>query len=238
MEKYITMPTSDWFEIRWILNSKEKSDKLIIFVHGLTWYSHEAHYVCGKDYFIDEWYDVLRFNLYHWWEKNRKLRSCSIDDHARDIESVLEYISTDYKEINLIWHSLWGPSIVRMNYNINLINNIVFWDPAFDSREYWVGFDTVWDMFLFDWRDGRNIQVSPQIVQQRSEDHMTMLEKFPKNKAQISIIFAGKNNKIEFKSKTDAMWVQSCIIEWANHGFTQEWKFKELFKKTLEYLEK
>gem|GEM_PF-4912576 len=36
MEKHLNIPTSDGFEIQGILNWKKKSQKLLIFIHGLS----------------------------------------------------------------------------------------------------------------------------------------------------------------------------------------------------------
>lgn len=77
-----------------------------------------------------------------------------------------------------------------MNTNIDMVSSIVFWDPAFDAREYGLGFEKEGDIFLFDGKDGRNIQVSQEIVQQRSEDHIAMLQSFPIDVSQMSVIFA------------------------------------------------
>lgn len=236
MEQYFILSAPDGFEINGVLNWKEKSDKLVIFCHGLTWYGAEAHYVYGKDFFVNKWYEVVRFDYYNGGEKNRKLKSCSIDDHAKDTETVIEHFKNDYKEIYLVWHSLAWPSIVRMNKNVENISRIVFWDPAFDSREYMQGFEKIEDIFIFDGHDGRHIQVSEEIVTQRCEDHLEMLENMNFSSNNMSIIYAGANTKVKFQSQTDALWIESSVIEWADHGFTQEGKYEELFEKTLEFI--
>jgi len=51
MEKYIKISTTDDMMIPGILNSKQSSSKLVIFVHGLTGSSTEAHYYAGYKYF-------------------------------------------------------------------------------------------------------------------------------------------------------------------------------------------
>jgi len=97
MEKYLKIPTSDWFEINWVLNWKEESEKLIIFVHGLTWYGWEAHYVCWKDYFTEKWFDVLRFDFYGGWEKNRTLQESTMEDIRK------------FEKNNFLGSSFWLP---------------------------------------------------------------------------------------------------------------------------------
>jgi hypothetical protein len=51
-------------------------------------------------------------------------------------------------------------------------------------------------------------------------------------------IYADKGGHLTHKKDTDTLWIESHVIHWANHGFTQEWKYKELFEKTLEYIQK
>lgn len=238
MEKYIKIPTQDWFEIDWVLNWKEKNDKLIIFVHGLTWYGWEAHYVCGKDYFIEKWFDILRFNFYGWWKKNRTLQESSITSHALDLEDILEYFEQDYQEINFISHSLWCPSIIRMNRLSSVLKKIIFWDPAFDNQWIEKRFSQEGDKVIFTSWDGRFMEVSSQMYEERKQNHFEYLKSFIFSTSDIAIIFAGWNTKTVFKPQTDTMWIESYVIEWANHWFTQEWKYRELFDKTLEFIEK
>jgi len=102
MEKYHTLPTPDGFEIKGILNSKEKSEKLIIFVHGLTGSMNEAHYYAAKEYFTQRGYDVFRFNLYTDGEKTRKLKNTTIANHGEDITTVLKFFENNYTEIYLV----------------------------------------------------------------------------------------------------------------------------------------
>ncbi len=239
METYIKIPTTDWLEIKWVLNSKEKSDKLIIFVHGLTGSMTEAHYYAAKEFFISKWYDVYRFNLYAGWETTRDLHTCSIKDHSIDIKQVMNYFESSYKSIDLVWHSLAGPSIVGINNFIKNINKIVYWDPAFDTS--WTILRCIeknWTWF-FDPRNWKNIAISHDMyIELKDNIHLHALQDMKFKKENMYIIFAGECDKINFKNQTDDMWIESCIIEWANHWFTQEWKYEELFEKTLEYIKK
>lgn len=237
MEKYFTIPTPDGFEINGVLNCKEKSERLIIFCHGLTGYIDEAHYVCGKNFFIEYWYEVLRFNFYDDGEKNRKLASCSLENHASDIETILKSFSDNYSEVILIGHSLWAPSIIRVENYLGRVSKIIFWDPAFDYLHMDRKFLDIWGIKLFRWI-GRYIQVSEKMISGRKENHLSLLETFSFPKKDIKIIFAGGNNKTEFKAQTDVVWIESHNILWANHNFDEEWKEEELFEKTLEFIEK
>ena len=106
MEKYIQIPTADDFVISGVLNSKGQTDKLIIFVHGLTGSSSEAHYFCGQKYFTEIGYDVFRFRFYHTYENTRNLHETSIQEHGQDIQTIINHFEDEYKEIILVTHSL------------------------------------------------------------------------------------------------------------------------------------
>ncbi len=235
MEKYIQIPTTDSFVISGILNSHKKTDKLIIFIHGLTGDSSEAHYYLGQKYFTERWYDVFRFRFYHKYKNTRNLHETSIQEHGVDVEAVINNFEGEYSEIILITHSLWGPSVLRANNIPNQVKMIIHWDPAFDtSTALSKCFQKQSDIFYMN--SGKNIQISHKIYDELIENPwMKLLKESDKNHY---IIFAGKNNKIDFKSQIDALSIESCIIEWANHWFTQEWKYEELFEKTLEYINK
>ena len=237
MEKFMKIPTSDWFEISGILNWQESSDKLIIFVHGFTWNMWEAHYYCAKEYFTEKWYDVFRFNLYTDGDKTRKLNTCTVKTHSEDIKTACVYF-TDYKEIFLIGHSLAWPCLWWVDkYPMN-VERVVFWDPAFDMKITWNKCyeDQEHLMYESSWK---HIEISREMQREFLEDNfLDILENQDFSKDKVFGIYADWDRHVQNKPATDAMWIESCIIEWVNHWFTQEWKYKELFDKTLEYIEK
>ena len=238
MEKYFTLPTPDWYEINWVLNWKGTSDKLIIFVHWLTGSMNEAHYYCAKNYFTERWYEVVRFNLYTDWEKTRKLKNTTIKHHSQDIETVLLYFETDYTHIFLVWHSLAWPSIVWMNKFSNSLKKIVFWDPAFDTSISALKCREEWGKLIRSW-SGKDVEIFQEMYEEFTENkHLENLRNISFSKNNLSIIYAEKDIHKNTKPMTDEMWIDSVIIDWANHGFTQEWKFEELFEKTLEFINK
>jgi esterase/lipase len=237
MEKYYTIPTSDGAEIRWILNSKEKLDKLIIFVHGFTGSMWEAHYYSGKWYFTERGYDVFRFNLYTDGDTTRKLRDCSVKTHSEDIKTVNEYFS-EYREIYLVGHSLAGPCFSWVDEYPENINKIIFWDPAFEVKTTGLKFyEESWKIYYQ--ASGKHLEIWKEMYEEFLEDNfLEQLEKQNFSKSNMFAIYADGDRHVGNKTKTDEIWIESHIIQGANHGFTQEWKFDELFDKTLEYIEK
>jgi hypothetical protein len=237
METYIKIPTSDWFEINWILNSKKESSTLLVFVHGFTGNMWEAHFYCAKEYFTKKWYDVYRFNLYTSWGKTRKLKDCSVRDHSLDIWIVADYFS-QYKEIIFIGHSLAWPCLSGVTGFVSNVKKIILWDPAYDMKITEESFYNEWKKVKYS-ASGKHIEISHEMRREFLEDNfLEQLQRhsFPKN--DIYAIYADGARHINYKAATDKMWVESYVIHWANHGFTQEWKYKELFEKTLEYIQK
>lgn len=238
MEKNLVIPTADNHNIYGVLNWKESSWKLVIFVHGFTGNSREAHYYNGKEFFVEKGYEVCRFDLYSGWEKARKLHETSVSEHALDISKVLEYFSW-YEDIFLVWHSLGWPSIVWMKDFPKNLKKIVFWDPAFDTSTTLLKCFEQDGKYFYDPKNGRITCISQQMYQELKENPwMEYLKNIDFEKENISIIYAWAHWKIQSKPQTDNLWISSWVIEWANHGFSQEGKYEELFGKTLEFIEK
>ncbi len=232
MEKYIKISTTDDMVIPWILNSKSSSSKLIIFVHWFTGSMNEAHYYSAKEYFLEKGYDVFRFNLYTSGEDTRKLRDCSVKIHAQDIQLVSEYFP-QYDEIYFVGHSLAWPCLAWVEAFPQNIKKIILWDPAFEMKTTGKKFYQEWGQIRYQ-SSGKHLEISPQMRNEFLED--TFLEilsqqNFSKNK--IFSIFADGDRHVNLKPDLENLWIESCIIEWANHGFTQEWKYEELFEKNF-----
>jgi len=236
MEKYIKISTEDWFEIKGILNLKEKSDILIIFVHGFTGSMWEAHYYSGKEYFTQKWYDVFRFNFYSGTDRSRKMRDCSVGIHSQDIHEVAEYFS-EYKKIIFVWHSLAWPCLAGVSSYPDNVYKLILWDPAYSmkitAQKCYTENEKIY--IQASWK---HLEVSKVMYREFEIDNFLQVlenQNFPKNR--VYAIYADGDRHIDDKPKSDAMWIKSYVIEWANHWFTQEWKFEELFNKTLEFIE-
>lgn len=235
MEQFITIPTSNKFEIQGILNWDKKSSKLIIFCHGLTWSTKEAHYYAAKNYFVEKWYNVFRFYFYTSGEKTRNLWETTIVDHGHDIDSVLDFFQNTYDEIYIITHSLWWPSFLLSKKRPKNLIKVVHWDPAFDTVSTAKKVNQVGDIYFYGWiHGGKNSRISQKMYKELLEN--PWLQKIKNNPENQYIIFAWECNKIDFKPQTDALGIPSAIIAWADHGFTQEGKYEELFETTLKFI--
>jgi len=233
MEKYINIPTSDWFEIKWILNWKEKSDRLIIFCHGFQGKLNRHLFHNWAWYFTDKWFHTFRFNFYDSWEKNRKLHQCDFDIHGKDIDTVVEYFQDEYQEIILVWHSFGWLSILYSSQNVS---QNVLWDSSLSLQ--WEDFETlrnIWKYFI-DMSTFYTLVNKKMFKQYKSESR-----KKTKNFLVPTSLICAENSSLPSKWKTLKSELKNLknfdIIGWANHSFDEEWKDTELFDKTLEFIE-
>lgn len=238
MEQYYTIPTSSGFEINGILNWKEDTDKLIVFIHGFTGSTNEAHYVAARDYFTQRGYAVFRFSLYHGKESCRKLHTSTVADHSYDTQQIIDFFSTQYNTITLVWHSLWGPTIIGVS-DFSAIDKIVLWDPALDMKSS-AAKSFVKNDILFSWGgSGKNIEVWREMLEEFSNiDYFSKLKNLEYSRSDIVAIYASEDRHVNFQEKVDALWIKTHIIEWADHCFTREWDLGLLYKHTLEFIEK
>lgn len=237
MEQAISIATSDTLEIKGILNSMQQTNKLVVFVHGFTGNLSEAHFYCAKEYFTKKWYDVFRCNLYTNGDDTRKLKDCSVKIHSYDIQKVCEYFS-QYDEVCLVWHSLAWPCLWWVEAYPENVKKIIFWDPAFEMRTTGERCFEQWGLVKIV-ASGKHVEVSREMLEEFLEDDFLQVlqrQAFPKEN--MYTIFADGDRHVKNKPELEALKIECHVIEWSNHGFTQEWKYEELFEKTLEYIEK
>jgi len=238
MEKHITIPTSDWFEISGVLNCREKSDKLIIFVHGFTGNLNEAHYVCARDFFLSRGYATFRFNLYSAGRNHRKLHTTTVEDHSFDTQKVIDYFHNIYTDISLVGHSLGWPTIIWVP-NLSQIHKIILWDPALEMRTNAKKIFSEDGKYFIPSGSGKNIEVWKEMLDEfENIDYFTKLQSLEFLKEDIWIIYASEDRHVVFQPELDKLWIKNYTIQWADHCFTREWNFQELFEETLEYIEK
>ncbi|MDA9129105.1 alpha/beta hydrolase [Candidatus Gracilibacteria bacterium] len=233
MEKYITLPTPDGFEINGVLNWKEKSEKLIIFVHGGQCDLGTHILYNGTKYFTKKGYATFRFNLYDYGDRNRKLHECDFTNHADDIDSVVDFFENEYSEIILIGHSFGGLAIL---YSSQVVSQSVLWDCSVhvegaqmrrleDIGEYYLDKGTSW------------CYVNKNLFKQYLEESR---EKITQMKIPTSVICAGDSTLPErwdlFRDNIPNL-KNYFVVDGANHFFDEEGKEEELFEKTLEFIE-
>ena len=234
MQKYIKIPTSDWFEINGVLNWKEKSDRLIIFCHGFQCDMNKHIFYNWAQFFTEKWFHTFRFNFYGPWSKNRRLHDCDFIIHGQDIDTVVEYLKKDYEEVVLVWHSFWGLSIL---YSSQKAGQNILWDSSLNTTGHDLrDLEDIGSYYLD--KGVYNAFVSKKMFDQYRDESKQKIHEF---KVPTSVILAWESPLPKSWSECKD-WLLNLknykIIAGANHCFDQEWKAGELFEKTLEFINK
>ena len=132
MEEELKIPTNDGHLIWGTLNyCDKKSDRLIIFVHGLSDNQHHRIIFNASKFFKTRGFHTFRFSLYSENNNARILEECSIGTFVEDINSVIDYFKDDYKELYIVCHSL---GFVVLDCDLSAIKSIALWDPSLSLK--------------------------------------------------------------------------------------------------------
>lgn len=152
MEKEISIKTPDKKLIYGTLGkSKNKSDTLVIFVHGFTGHQNEHIFFNGSRFLAGKGCDTFRFNLYSWQKDARHFKDVKISLHGKDITTVVKYFRKKYKKIFLIGHSYGGASLLFAE--TELVDGLVFWDASYIDSRYAhedLGYDKKTGKYIYD----------------------------------------------------------------------------------------
>jgi esterase/lipase len=130
MEKELEIKTEDGFSVFGNLSfAQEKSDKLIVFVHGFTGHKDEHIFFNGAKFFNENGFDAFRFDLYSDKVGARRFFDTKISQHGQDINSVIDFFKDKYKSIYIAGHSFGGTSLLFMDQDN--INALIFWDASY-----------------------------------------------------------------------------------------------------------
>ena len=239
MEKNILVNTDDNHLIYGTLNSKKKSKKLIIFVHGLLGNRNEHIFYNGAKFFSKNSFDTFRFDLYNGRKKGRKLKECTLAVHAKDTNTIVNYFRKTYDKIFLVGHSYGGLTVMKSN--LSSVSGIILWDAASTTNTEWASameYIENLDAYLLSW--GIDYIIGKHILDE-SKKLPHPKELMNRIKIPIKIICAQnstllKDGKIYYKyAKKPKEFV---IIKNARHNFNEEGSEELLFKETLNFMKK
>ncbi len=209
---------------------------VVIFVHGLTGHMDEHPFYNGARYFHEYNISSLRFNLYDWQKDARKLTDCTLKTHASDLNAVIDHLKQQGAKILFaVGHSYGGPTILLAEQA--KLRAVVLWDPSygdiFDNAEY------IKELNAYRIRWGTDILIGADMYEERKQlgwDNLTINLETP-----LKIISAGKGELL----KGSKIYIEKAkgptahtIIKNAGHNFNEEGTAEELFKETLEWLQK
>jgi pimeloyl-ACP methyl ester carboxylesterase len=236
-ESFLSLETIDDHLIYGVLNQVKPSNRLIIFVHGLTGEKENHLYYNGARFFPKNGYHTYRFDLFSNEANGRKLVDCSLTTFSNDLDKVLDYFSNLYQEIHVVGHSIGG--CVAMNAKQSLISSFILWDPGLSNDSKDLGpfvFDDLTKLYI------ANLKIryflSPQLIDERAQQGASVVKDL---RRPIKLIFAGNTNiKDSWRDNTSLIKTRHEVltIEGAGHGFNEFGKNDELFNETLNWLQK
>ena len=189
----------------------------------------------GARYFQEHGITSFRFNLYGEEKDARNLTDCTLQTHAHDLNIIINYLQTQKaNKLFAIGHSYGGPTILLANHQ--KLDAVIFWDASYNYRldEAENIPETTWR--YLDWG------VWPLIGDDMYKEAQTFDQKklFKNFSTPIKVITAGKSYYEERKNNYSLANEPKDyhIIEGAGHTFTEEGKAEELYKESLEWLNK
>lgn len=237
MENPFQLTTTDGHTLYGKINSQSPSDKVIVFVHGLTGNLNEHHYFNAAPFFTKAGFDTCRFNFYDYSVDARTLTECFISQHSMDLSLVLDHIQKSYKTIYLVGHSLAGPVILGTEHSC--VDRVVLWDPTSGlSQERKSEFRYLKELDAYLNRGRLDILMGKQMIEEweQCSDLEAELQKIQKP---THFIFAGKHHNAEkwipVMEKNPGSYSYETIVG-ATHGFAEEGLEEDLFTKTLNFI--
>ncbi len=209
--------------VHWKLNSKQKSEKLIIFVHWLWWNINEHIFFNWYKFFNDKWFDTFRIDLY----REINLTNNTIANQIKDLELTINYFKDKYDEIYLIWHSLWWPIILLSD--LSHIKKIVLRDPCLNTKmslkdelkysDHYIYVSWWMDIIIWD---------------QMEQEILSIWDLNERLNNKVKLIYASNKKLFAELSKMD---IEYDFVKDSDHPFRNEWNLEELFEKTFNYLQ-
>jgi len=206
-------------------------------VHGITGHRNEHFFYNGARHFSESGFDTYRFDLYSWEDKGRKLKDCSLKTHASDVDAVVDNFKDEYSQIFLVGQSLGGPAILWSSQNG--VRSIVLWDPSYKLAEGFLSsvvLNKELNLYVTDF--GADYLLSVEMVEDIKRLDERLLREFKKP---TKIICAGDGILYkDWEKDLDKIDVEHemVTIGGAGHCFDEEGVENELFKETLEWLDK
>ena len=237
MEKEMKIKTPDNHIIYGTLNSLKDTEKLIIFVHGLTGDQYEHQFYNAAKFFPDKGYDTFRFDLYTCLDKARSLTDSTIKQHSEDLNCVVSHFKSKYDMVFLVGHSLGGPTILYSD--LKPVHSITLWEPSLDLD------DSIEGYYKFDKRINRyilNFGVESLISKEMVAEWKYLDGRLVKKIIKPTKIICGSKSPLKDSWKTVLSKIKTeyefTVIKKAGHCFSEEGTEEKLFEETLSWFEK
>lgn len=108
---------------------------LVVFVHGLTGHKNEHHFFNGARFFERRGWPTFRFDLYGDEKYSRHLQNCTLETHAKDLDTVIDYFKNKgVKKIFVAGHSYGGLTILMSKER--KYNAVALWDASYNPFRF------------------------------------------------------------------------------------------------------
>lgn len=129
---FIDLPGSGGLKIKGILRGSF-DQPLAVIIHGRPGSGNELLQYLGARYLYELGFASLRLSMYDFSVNTRNLVDCTLDTHAQDFSTVIDYVhSRGTKQVFGIGHSYGGATILKSDAELD---GAVLWDPTHFS--YW-----------------------------------------------------------------------------------------------------
>jgi dienelactone hydrolase len=136
------------------VKSGDKNKPAVIMAHGYSGHSYEYPFknfakVTEKDFC------TYRINFYDGQEGGRRAIDCTLQTHADDLTTVIEWIKLNHNKIFTIGHSFGGPSVMLANHKD--IKAASLWDPSYNIAQSYIDFASSYEkhqnFYVLTWGD-------------------------------------------------------------------------------------
>ena len=219
--------------------AKKKSNKLIIFVHGMTSSSYEPKYYNAVRFFREHGFNSFIFEQYPGGKKGaRRFIDTTTSIHAKDLEAVLQHFKKKYKKLYLVTHSWGGPVALVADHSI--VVALVLWDPSvnytFKEGKYFF-YDNRTNMYFSDW-GVQHLIGKAWIEEARALPDPEELGARLTKPTKIISAKVGNGHKSKRIFKNAKVQTAYYYLPKASHNFPEWGAQEELFKETLDWLKK
>lgn len=220
--------------------SENPIGSLVIFAHGLTGNPFEHLHMVARSEMLDHGYDVCQFWFYGFEPDARKLHECTLDIHAKDLQSVISHFKQDYENIFVAGHSYGGLTTLICN-SPDLVA-VSLWDPSFkpDRSQGLLAEIPEFDGYLYDGHyygliGKEMVREAQQISTQRWEE---IAQAF-KTPCQLVLADPGKTfirNDLKDHLTMDLLKIET--IQGADHCFLENSTAPVLARQTREWFDR
>lgn len=248
MEKEIKIKTTDRKYIYGVLriprNSLRLNGKpLVVFVHGLTGHKNEHHFFNGARFFEKRGWPTFRFDLYGDEKRSRHLQNCTLETHAKDLDTVIDYfINKGAKKIFVAGHSYGGLTILMSKQQ--KYNAVALWDASYNPFTFFKDMKRIsikkFAGYIEDWGIqfiiGEAMMREARKLTARKCDNIIRAISVP-----VKIIVAGKGVLVKvgqkyFKAANKPK--EFKIIKSTTHVFDEDGAEEKLFQETYSWFSK